>query len=222
MSTFNALSPRIGGIRPREHEDFLPLLPVVAKHASVVFRHLPDVHREEAIAEAIASAFESFVSLKARGKNPVQDFPSRMATYAALHAKAGRKVGNRASSKDVLSEKAQWKHGFRVESLPANSRRPFDDVYASPGGQRRIDQFEDRLQDARRWPVPEQAAFRIDFPAFMETLGRRHRRLLQFLADGNSGKDGAAKFNLSQGRVTQLRQQWRREWYAMHGEIDLV
>jgi hypothetical protein len=40
-------------------DDFLPLMTVVQKQASVVFRSLPAVEREEAIAEAVAAAYVS-------------------------------------------------------------------------------------------------------------------------------------------------------------------
>jgi hypothetical protein len=49
-------------------------------------------------------------------------------------------------------------------------------------------------------------------------LGRRDRRLAHFLSLGNSAKDAARKFKLSTGRITQLRQQWCREWHALHDE----
>ena len=39
-----------------------------------------------------------------------------------------------------------------------------------------------------------------------------------YLSLGHGAKKAAAKFRLTPGRVTQLRQQWCREWHAMHGE----
>ena len=81
-----------------------------------------------------------------------------------------------------------------------------------------MDAFEERLQENRRTPVPEQAAFRIDWPEFMRSLSQRDRHLAAFLSMGNSGKEAAEKFHLSPGRVTQLRQGWCREWRARQGE----
>ena len=81
-----------------------------------------------------------------------------------------------------------------------------------------LDTFEERLHENRRTPVPEQAAFRIDFPQFMRSLSQRDRRLATFLSLGNLAKAAADKFGLSQGRVTQLRQGWCREWRARQGE----
>ena len=215
------LSPCLSGNGPRsaeEHEGFLPLLPVVEQHAGVVFRALPPCHREEAVAEAVAAAFAAYARLKARGKDPVREFPSKMALFAALHVKADRHVGGRCSSKDVLSFKARHKHGFRVEPLPVCTRRSPHDLYGTVRGQRELDALEEQLRDDVQTPVADQAAFRVDFPAFLATLSPRDREMVHFLALGNSGKEAARKFNVSPGRVTQLRKRWCQEWHTMHGE----
>jgi len=199
-------------------DDFLDLLPSVRQHAAVVFRALPAAEREEAVAEAVAAAFVAFRRLRARGLDPARDFPSQMAIYAALHVKDGRHVGGRASSKDVLSVKAQRKHGFRVESLPLATRRPHEDLYGGLNGQRSLDAYEERLRDNHQTPPPEAAAFRIDFPEFIGSLCRRDQRLAAFLSLGNSARDAATRFGLSPGRVTQLRQGWCREWHVRNDE----
>jgi len=206
--------------KPRSHhpDDFLPLMTVVQKHASVVFRGLPPIEREEAIAEAVAASFVAYRRLCDRGIDPAREFPSMMATFAVRQVRDGRPVGSRRSSKDVLSGRAQRKHGFHVQSLPISTRRPHEDVHSAVSGQRVMDTFEERLHENRRTPVPEQAAFRIDWPQFMRSLSQRDRRLATFLAMGNSAKQAAEKFRVSQGRVTQLRQGWCREWHRQNDE----
>jgi hypothetical protein len=133
-------------------DDFLRLLPRVERHAAVVFRRLPAVVREEAVAEAVAAAFVAFHRLRARGLDPARDFPSRIASYAALHVKDGRQVGSRRRSKDVLSPQAQRKHHFRVESLPLATRRSQEQLYGEARTQRQLDAFEERLHDNQRTP----------------------------------------------------------------------
>jgi len=213
------IQPLANGKSAHSSEDgFLALLPRVETHARVVFRGLPAAEREEAIAEAVAAAYVAYRRLRDRGIDPVREFPSMMASYAVLQVKDGRLVGGRRNSKDVLSPRAQCRHGFQVESLPMATRRAHDEVYASPGGQRRMDTFEERLHENRRTPIPEQAAFRIDWPKFIRSLSRRDQRLATYLSLGNSAKAAAEKFCLSQGRVTQLRQGWCREWHALNDE----
>jgi len=206
---------------PASDDSFLTLLPRIETHARVVFRGLAVVDREEAIAEAVAAAYVAYRRLRERGIDPVQEFPSMMASYAVLQVKDGRHVGSKASSKDVLSPKAQRKHGFKVQPLPISTRRAHEEVHSTLSGQRDMDVFEERLHDNRRTPVPEQAAFRIDWPEFMRSLTDRDRRLAKFLSLGNSAKQAAEKFHVSQGRVTQLRQGWCREWRARQGEERL-
>jgi len=207
-----------GRCAPLSDDDFLALLPRIETHARVVFRGLPAVDREEAIAEAVAAAYVAYRRLRDRGIDPVREFPSMMASYAVLQVKDGRHVGSKASSKDVLSPRAQRRHGFQVQSLPISTRRAHEEVHSSLRGQREMDAFEERLHENRRTPVPEQAAFRIDWPEFMRSLSQRDRRLAMFLSLGNSAKQAAEKFHVSQGRVTQLRQGWCREWRARQGE----
>jgi hypothetical protein len=199
-------------------DDFLPLMTVVQRHASVVFRGLPEVEKEEAIAEAVAAAYVAYRRLRDRGIDPTREFPSMMATFAVKQVMDGRHVGSRRTSKDVLSARAQRKHGFNVQSLPISTRRPHEDIHSAVGGQRVMDVFEERLHDNTRTPPPEQAAFRIDWPRFLRSLSRRDQRLATFLSMGNSAKQAAGKFGVSPGRVTQLRQSWSRQWHRMNEE----
>ncbi len=206
--------PKSDRLLSQNHDDFLPLASVVARHAKVVFRGIPACHREEKIAEAVASALQSFVRLKARGQKPAEDFPSMMAHFAVLHVKNGRHVGSRSSSRDVLSFTTQRKRGFRMESLACSCNRTHDQLHGSPNGQSDLDRWEDQFHDGRRWPIPDQVAFKLDFAAFLRSLNPRDRRIVRFLALGHSGQEAAQKFKLSPGRMSQLRHQWCREWQA--------
>jgi hypothetical protein len=108
--------------------EFLDLIPIVEWHVRFAFRGRPAADREEAAAEAVAAAYASYVGLKARGKDPVRDFPSALAAYAVLHVRAGRQMGGRNSTTDALSPLAQRKRGFRVESLHVSGGIPRDNV----------------------------------------------------------------------------------------------
>jgi hypothetical protein len=196
--------------------EFLDLIPIVERQARFAFRGRPEADREEAAAEAVAAAYASYVSLKARGKDPVRDFPSALAAYAVLHVKAGRRVGSKNSTTDALSPLAQRKRGFRVESLRTSSGAARDRVH-STSDRRRQDEFDEHLRDNNRSAVPDQAAFRIDFPEFLGSLGNRDRALVRFLALGNTGQVAAARFGMSEGRVSQLRKTWRERWCQYQG-----
>jgi hypothetical protein len=118
----------------------------------------------------------------------------------------------------VLSPVAQRKGGFRVERLPASTRSPQEQLYATPDGQALHDAFEERLRDNTLTPVPDQAAFRIDFPAWLKTLTGRERRLIRLMARNERTKDLSKRLGVSPGRVSQLRREFRDGWLRYHGE----
>lgn len=216
MSALSSVSQERGPVDP--HVEFLQLYPVVVRHARVVFRGRAPAEREEAVAEAVAAAFESYVGLKARGKDPLHDFPSALATFAALHVKDCRHVGGTCNRRDVLSRKTQQRRGFRVESLAASNRTSHEARCCAVRGPRRATVFEEHLCDNTRTPVPDQVAFRLDFSAFLQTLTERDRRMALTLGDGHPAHEVAGRFRVSAARVTQLRQQWCRAWRVCQGE----
>jgi hypothetical protein len=198
--------------------EFLELIPIVERQVRFAFRGRSAADREEAAAEAVAAAYASYVGLKSRGKDPVRDFPTALAAYAVLHVKAGRLMGSGNSTTDALSPLAQRKRGFRVESLPTSSGAARDRVHAT-SDRRRQDEFQEQLRDNTRSAVPDQAAFRIDFPDFLGSLGNRDRAFVRFLALGNTGQVAAARFGMSEGRVSQLRKTWRERWCQFQGDV---
>jgi hypothetical protein len=199
------------------HQHFLTILPVVQRHGQVYFRHLNAEAKEEAIAEMVALSWCWFLRLIDQEKD-ASEFPTAIATYAAKAVNSGRRLCGQQKAKDVLSRRAQRRHGFVVEALPASGSRSFESIYGLVHGQQEIDAYEERLRDNSQTPPPDAAAFRLDFPHFLDTLTRRDRQLAMFLSLGHSAKQAAAKFGLSQGRVTQIRQRLCKEWYALHGE----
>jgi hypothetical protein len=193
---------------------FLAILPRIERYARFHSQAIRcAVKKADFVAEAVAVCWRWFVRLAERGKDGAT-FVSAMASLAARHVKAGRGLCGQERGRDVLSYAAQRRHGFRVKALPTTTRR-FE--AANDGGlvEQQYDLFEDRLRDNTHTPVPDQAAFRIDWPAFLATLSGRDRRLAGYLSVGHSAKAAAAKFGLSPGRVTQLRQQWCRDWRAL-------
>src|SRR5262249_37086154 len=177
------------------------------------------VKQEDRVQECVALGWQWFLRLTEQGKD-VFAFPMAFAALLARAVKCGRRLCGQERSGDVLSLVAQARHGFRVERLPATTRSPHEDLYADPHGQALLDAFEERLRDNTVTPPPDAAAFRVDWPLFLAGLTRRDRDLALFLSLGHSGKAAAAKFGLSPGRVTQLRQRWCRAWRACQGGAD--
>jgi hypothetical protein len=200
------------------HAAFLALLPRIELHARIFFRHITCADtKAEKVAEAVALAYQWFVRLTQRGKDASQ-FPSVLARYAASAVKHGRRLCGQDKAGDVLSPRAQQQHGFRVERLPAANATPLEILYGSPLGQRKWDEFEERLADNTITPPPDQAQFRIDFAAWLQTLTARERRLIKAMARNERTKDLSRQVELSPGRISQLRREFARGWKCFIGD----
>jgi hypothetical protein len=199
------------------HARFLSILPRIVLHGRVYFRqvHCP-VRREEAIAEMVALAWGWFVHLARQGKDATQ-FASALASYAARAVQSGRRLTGQEKAKDVLSSSAQKRHRFKVEPLAA-ARVGHDNLYGEPHGQYAQDTIEERLRDNLQTPVAEQAAFRLDFPAWLATVTERDRLLVKDLALGHRTLDLARKYGLSPARISQKRREFQEGWQRFTGD----
>jgi hypothetical protein len=182
------------------HATFLAeVLPRVERHGKVYFRHVkcPD-RKAELLAELRGLAWQWFVRLVRRGKQVLQ-FVSALATFAARAVNSGRRVCGHEKAKDVMSPVAQKKHGFVVGRLP-----DFSTLNGTP--------LEEALHDNTVSPVPDQVAFRLDFPAWRLSRCERDRRLIDTLMVGERTKAVGRKFGLSQGRISQKRRSFHEDW----------
>ncbi len=183
---------------------FLELLPRIRNYAHFAFHSLNASEREEAIAEVVASAVCAFCRLVQLGKAELA-YAGPLARYGVAQYRTGRRVASRMNAGDVLSPININRKRVRIRSL----NPPVSDNSWGEG-----------LVDNTQSPVPDQAAFRIDFPRWLEQLNNRDRRLAEFLAIGNSPSETATKTGLSRGRVSQLREELRTSWQQFHGELD--
>jgi hypothetical protein len=185
---------------------FLSMLPAVQTHAQIQFRKLPAEKREEAIQETIAAACVQFQLAAAQGKlHAVR--PGMLADFAVRHTRAGRHVGGvQDRAKDVLSTNCHRQYGVKVESYYAARSCHGTD------GWRQV-----AISD-RKVPVPDLAAFRIDFARWLRTLCHRDRRIIAALVAGQSGKFVADKFGITAGRVSQLRRRYEQLWAVFYSE----
>jgi hypothetical protein len=186
--------------RPRRalQARFLTILPRLQTHGAVCFRHLrcPD-QKAEAVAEMVALAWQWFVRLARQGTDAAR-FPSALAAYAARAVRSGRRLCGQEPAQEALSPWAQQRHHFTVGRLPDC------DTVATP--------YADALQDNTVSPIPDQVAFRLDFPAWLRTRTGRDRRLIAALALSERTSAVAVRFGLTPGRVSQLRREYREDW----------
>jgi hypothetical protein len=179
------------------------MLPTIRSYAKNAFGHMDAESREDAVEEVIANAAVAFVRLVQLGKAK-QAFPTVLTRYAISQFWDGRRVGNHLRIGEVLSAYAQRKKGFIVERLDR-----FD---------REAEEWAEAIVEDHRTPVPDQVAFRIDFPQWLTLLSNRNRRIAAALALGNSTSQVAKRFKLSAGRVSQLRGELYHSWQDFHGD----
>lgn len=130
-------------------------------------------------------------------------YGSTLAEYAVRQYFAGRRVGNRLNCDDVSSPYAQCKRGIKVRSL---DRR-------DPSGAWR----EIIVEDHRSTPA-EIAASRIDLDDWFSQLPKLKRGVAQTLATGESTQETARRFQMSPGRVSQIRRELETDWTEFQGE----
>ena len=181
------------------HDQFLAMLPQIRRQAAMAFRGLGAELREELTQEVIANAYRAFRRLIQEGKQAVA-FSTPLALYAIRQVRAGRRVGCRLNSLDILSGNARRTRGLIVESL--------DQLDPKSGTLNHL-----LIEDRRAGPA-ETAAARIDVRAWLCTLSKQHRRIAKSLALGESTSAAAQKFGLSSARISQLRSWFRQHWQS--------
>jgi hypothetical protein len=198
---------------------FLAILPRIETHAKVHFRFLKcPGKREDAIQETIAVAWKWFLRINEQGEKDVDDFVSTLADFAVRHVRSGRRLCRQLKAKDVFSPRAQHRGAFHVEPLACSTRRSFEQIHGDPHGQERMDVMEERLEDNTRSPVPDQAAFRIDYPTWLSQLGSRNRAIAEDMSLDLGTFELADKHRVSAGRISQLRREFCKDWRRFHGE----
>jgi hypothetical protein len=184
---------------PSLQEGFLAILPRIETHGQVSFRYLKCPHKKaDAVQEMVAVSWMWYARATESGKD-VHAFASALASYAARHVRSGRRLCGQDRAKDALSPLAQSRHGFTTSLLPQ-------------GSSLKGNALDEALHDNTRSAVPDQVAFRLDFPAWLGTLSERDRRVCEDLMLGERTNEVAGRYGLTAGRVSQLRRQFLEGW----------
>ncbi len=195
---------------------FVVFLPRIERRAQIYFRDLRcPARRADSVAEAVAIAWKWFVRLIKRGKDATK-FIGALAKLAARAVGSGRRASGQVRSNDILSPHAQSRHGFVVHSLSMGNRA---DQTSRDRWLRSM--LEERLVDNTLTPPPEQAAFRMDFSRWVRKLSPRERRILRAMSRSESTKNLSQQFNLSPGRISQLRRSFYEGWSRFVGDLEM-
>jgi hypothetical protein len=114
--------------------------------------------------------------------------------------------GSQDPRNDLLSPACRKHHGFTFEPLDSSLDNGMSWWCLASG--------------SRKTTVPDLAAFRIDFERWLLMLTRRDRRIIAALAAGERTMVVAERFGLSNGRVSQLRRRFERDWRVFQGEAE--
>ena len=201
------------------HARFLAILPAIERRGGCYFRHVRCPHKKaDAVQEMTALAWQWFLRLHQRGKDPAE-FLTGFTTLLARAVNSGRRLVGMAHSKDALNPATQRRHHFAVEVLPSSLGVSHERRTASPHGQELQDAYEERLRDNTVTPVVDQVQFRIDFPAWLATWPERDRRLIEALGLGERTLALVDQFGLTPGRVSQKRREYHGDWERFCGDL---
>lgn len=187
---------------PAWHSGFLNLLPAIREQLRFLLRKLSVDERAEALAECVANVVLAYARLYERGKLDVA-YASSLAAYAVKHYFSGRRVGNPLNADDVASPWAQKQRGFRVRSL---------DRRDAAGAWKEV-----VVEDGRASPA-EVAASRIDLADWLDELPRLKRGIAEMLATGETTSATARQFQVTPGRVSQIRRELADNWAEFQGQ----
>jgi hypothetical protein len=192
---------------PPWHEGFLNLLPAVRLHSAVSFRQLDPEAKAEAIQNCIVNAMIAYLRLYELGKVDLA-YAGPLGSYAVAQTKAGRTVGSPLNCKDVSSPYAQKMKRFELARLDHYDRTE--------------ECWEELVVESRAAGPAEVAITRLDFKSWLRSLPTRLRRIAKVLATGETTKATAKQFNLTEGRISQIRRLLADNYRAFIGEPPLA
>ena len=171
---------------------FANRLPKLQKMAKISFRHLPPEAKDESITNAVGMAWKGFHSLAQKGREQEPGILDSCMRFSIRQTRAGRTPQGCPRKKDVLAPR--WV------------------------GPTRMADFDLDGLIARNTPVPAAVSFRLDVPEFLATLTDRQRRMAADLASGMTTTEAAQKYDLSPGRISQFRREFKDLFDAFFAE----
>ncbi|MFH1921720.1 MAG: hypothetical protein ABIP48_17790 [Planctomycetota bacterium] len=198
-----ASKPSSKGKAEAWHAEFLKMSSVVQRKASFAGKDLSAEAREDFVEEVVAYAVVAFKALWDRG-TPEVAYPTVLARYGIRQARIGRKVGLSLNVRDVSSEYCHWAKGVTLERLDKTDHETGE-------------WLEILVEDRRAGPA-ETAAARIDVADWFDSLPPRDRRIAKALAAGHTTGEVARQFQLSPGRISQMRREYFNNWAEFQGD----
>lgn len=163
---------------------FVTLLPELQRRLRKEFWQLGSDACDEAVDEAVAHSVIAFERLDQQGRTCVATVRS-LACFSARQVRHGRPAAGRANCRDVLSRYAQVGHNFEIDRTQG--------------------QWIDQVVLDKRAQVADLVAAKLDVRAWWETLAGRMKQIAKDLALGCTTSEVAKRYELSPGRISQVR-----------------
>src|SRR4051812_29466693 len=194
------------------HQQFEAALPAVTDAARYAFRRRRPQDRDEAVADARAAAWSAWHGLIARGKDPVEVGVHGIAANAIRYVRNGRRVGHRGGgrgSMDVYHPRAQAVRGFQLVGI---------DTIEEPNTLDSSESWRQWVAGDNRVSPADEAAFRLDFAAWLANLPTRKRQMAGLLVEGHETGVVARRLGVTPGAVSQSRAWLEASWRAYQAE----
>ena len=176
---------------------FLMILPRIQSQAWLAFQGLSFDLKQELQSEVVAHCWKSFARLFELGRH--EDVPPMtLARFAIRAVRSGRRIGASLNINDVTSHYCQNRMG----------------IWSSLNG----DNWPESLIADERARPDELVMARIDFSEWLQTLKPLHRKVAEHLSLGESTHSTARIFNLSPGRISQIRRLLEQSWHSFQTE----
>jgi hypothetical protein len=177
--------------------DFETMLLKIRRHAQIAFRGRHGDSRDEAIQEVVCHACQAYARLVDESRTDAATWSS-LAKYAVARVRDGRRVGTSRNVGDVSSEYCQRRKQVQLRNLYEWDTEE--------------EEWREIVVEDHKATPADIAATRIDFAAWLDGLSRRKRQIALALAGGESTSTVAGMFQVSAGRISQIRRELMEAW----------
>lgn len=197
------LTPQTTAVsQPDWHDRFLRLLPTIKAIAARTYRGCEPELRAELTAQVLAECVVAFHRLHELGRTD-EAFATPLARFAIKRVGCGLQPGLRRNQYDVGSRHCHYRHGATVERLQWQERDR--------------DEWNELVVEDRRQSPALTAALRVDLKEWLAKLTPRNLKIAALLAAGERACDVAKAFNVTVGRISQVRRALAESWRDHHG-----
>jgi hypothetical protein len=179
------------------------ILPRIQSQAWLAFQGRSFDLKQELQSEVVAHCWKSFARLfELRRHEDVP--PMTLARFAIRAVRSGRRIGASLNINDVTSDYCQNRMGIRSTHFYKTDLNG--------------DNWPESLIADERARPDELVMARIDFSEWLQTLKPLHRKVAEYLSLGESTHSTARIFNLSPGRISQIRRLLEQSWHSFQTE----